>query len=537
MRHLRPVQFYGRVWFFLARPRPNLNPPPELRVRSGHWVQPAHREPSLIAPRSFVFLNERGHLDDVGWDGPAREKLWRYNQHYFDDLNARDSQSRADWHRELLASWVQHIPPGSGNAWEPYPTSLRIVNWVKWSLVGNTLPTACLASLAVQARWLAGRMEVHLLGNHLFANAKALVFAGLFFEGPEAAGWLDAGLRILRREVPEQILADGGHFERSTMYHAMALEDMLDLCNLISCHDLVLTMVQRQQAADWRARVPNMVSWLNTLCHPDNEIAFFNDAALDITPTPLELNAYAARLGFSVQPAKPGQSRWLQESGYARLATDKAVALVDLAPVGPDYLPGHAHADTLSFELSVHGQRIWVNSGTSCYGLSAERLRQRGTAAHNTVVVGDNDSSEVWGSFRVARRARLLSADMEVSSGISMATGSHDGYSRLRSRPIHRRRWEMREGCLVVEDCLGDASTSAVARFHFHPGLAVASEPDKRGGSAVLAQGRQVVWEIDQGEAWLEQSTWHPRFGVSLISTCLCVRLVEGKSLVRLRWT
>jgi hypothetical protein len=33
------------------------------------------------------------------------------------------------------------------------------------------------------------------------------------------------------------------------------------------------------------------------------------------------------------------------------------VLILDVAPVGPDYLPGHAHADTLSFELSLFGQR------------------------------------------------------------------------------------------------------------------------------------------------------------------------------------
>ena len=81
------------------------------------------------------------------------------------------------------------------------------------------------------------------------------------------------------------------------------------------------------------------------------------------------------------------------------------MALLDVAPVGPDYLPGHAHADTLSFELSLFGQRVLVNSGTSQYEAGPERSRQRGTAAHNTVIVDGHDSSEVWAGFRVARRA------------------------------------------------------------------------------------------------------------------------------------
>ncbi|MFB1490650.1 MULTISPECIES: heparinase II/III family protein [unclassified Thiocapsa] len=49
------------------------------------------------------------------------------------------------------------------------------------------------------------------------------------------------------------------------------------------------------------------------------------------------------------------------------LEAGSAVALLDVAPIGPDYLPGHAHADTLSFELSLFGQRVIVNGGTSRY--------------------------------------------------------------------------------------------------------------------------------------------------------------------------
>ena len=155
-----------------------------------------------------------------------------------------ESTKRHPWHLALLQRWVNENPPGHGNGWEPYPTSLRIVNWIKWSLTFATkpggvpavLPPACLQSLAVQARWLSSRLEHHLLGNHLFANAKALVYAGAFFVGPEADRWRHLGLRLLARELDEQILPDGGHFERSPMYHAILLEDVLDLINLAGAY-------------------------------------------------------------------------------------------------------------------------------------------------------------------------------------------------------------------------------------------------------------------------------------------------------------
>ena len=141
---------------------------------------PARRPISLVDHERFHFLNEIHDLSEHDWDGDTLEKLWRYNLHYFDDLNAQDAATRKDWHRALLVRWVRENPPATGTGWEPYPTALRIVNWIKWSLAGNELPDECLESLAVQTRWLAKRLEIHLLGNHLFANAKALVFAGLF---------------------------------------------------------------------------------------------------------------------------------------------------------------------------------------------------------------------------------------------------------------------------------------------------------------------------------------------------------------------
>lgn len=492
----------------------------------------------MSGPRSWVFLSEAGHLDDLGWDGPQREKLWRYNQHYFDDLNAQDAAERLPWHVALVTDWVAHNPPGPGNGWEPYPLSLRVVNWVKWALGGEALPVAAQQSLAVQVRWLTGRLEHHLLGNHLFANAKALVMAGLFFEGPEADAWLAMGLRLLAREVPEQVLPDGGHFERSTMYHAQALEDLLDLVNVTQCYASRLSPAKRRQVADWTQRARSLHAWLQAMCHPDGEISLFNDAAFDISPSVTELDAYARRVLVDIPSPSPSAWVHLKESGYVRLAHGPAVALLDVAPVGPDYLPGHAHADTLSFELSLGAQRVLVNSGTSCYGNSPERLRQRGTAAHNTVVVNGQDSSEVWGGFRVARRAYPMGLQIDPSDD-AMATEvrcAHNGYARLPGKPIHHRTWYMDACGLTVTDQVNGRHKSAEARFHFHPAVRVQAGPGQTEGTATLPDGIVMTWQLEHGHASLEASTWHPRFGQVEPNVCLAVKLVDGRSTLHFRW-
>ena len=238
VRYMRPVQVYGRLWLRLNPARPDLSPPPTQRPSIRPWVGPPLRNVSMLDADRFRFLHSDGRVQSAAdWNAPAHDKLWLYNLHYFDDLNAPGSADRTPWHRQLIDRWVHENPPGVGNGWEPYPTSLRIVNWIKWALAGNELAPAWRHSLAVQTRWLRRHVEWHLLGNHLFANAKAMVFAGLYFSGDEAQEWLDKGLSILKRELPEQVLADGGHFERSPMYHSIILEDLLDMILLAGCYE------------------------------------------------------------------------------------------------------------------------------------------------------------------------------------------------------------------------------------------------------------------------------------------------------------
>jgi uncharacterized heparinase superfamily protein len=533
VRHLKPVQIYGRLWFRLARPHPDPRPAPPLRAASGLWVIPARRTASLTGPTNFYLLGEAGDLETDGWDNHGREKLWRYNQHYFDDLNATLSPDRYDWHKMLIQRWIGDNVPARGSGWESYPTSLRIVNWIKWARAGNDLGGGALHSLAIQCRWLTRRLERHLLGNHLFANAKALVFAGAFFHGPEADRWLAQGIRILHREIPEQILADGGQFELSPMYHALAVEDMLDLLNILRGFDGPLMPRATALKTTILARLPAMLDWLQTMAHPDGGIAFFNDAASAIAPDNAQLVTYAQTLGMHTQ--HPLQTlRHLHASGYARLTAGPAILITDLARIGPDYLPGHAHADTLSFELSLFGQRVFVNSGTSLYGTGPERQRQRGTAAHNTVVVAEQNSSEVWSGFRVGRRAQVSDVRLEDRGDTLCARATHNGYHHLRGRPAHTRQWTLSQTALCVKDRLA-TDLPCVAMFNLHPDVRI-TQTTRSSGRLQLPDGQCLRWHTQAGLVQITPSTWHPQFGMSLPSSRIVVTLHSGQSQFTLIW-
>lgn len=542
VKYLKPVQVFGRIWFRLYRPRIDQALSLPRKPVTGPWVSPCQKVESFFGGAEFRFLNHtRTCLFPGDWNNPEWDKLWLYNLHYFDDLQAAGADGKQDWHRRLINAWITGNPPGQGNGWEPYPTSLRIVNWIKWILAGNTPSSSMLESLAVQAGYLRKRLEIHLLGNHLFANAKALVFAGLFFRGPEAHEWLKKGLKILCREVPEQILPDGGHFERSPMYHAIILEDLLDIIN-------VMRAFGHKVPHDREEKVGDMISWLCGMCHPDGDIALFNDAAFGIASVPKALVDYAGRLGLGrgtgvaigtefeteletgtgFEHPNVSLFKSFTDTGYIRWEKGPAIAFLDVGPVGPDYLPGHAHADTLSFELSLFGQRLVVDTGTSCYGTGHERHRQRGTAAHNTVIINGENSSEVWGGFRVARRARPLNLEITGTEKGALKDGlprtvacSHTGYCRLSGRPLHRRYWTLTETSLKITDKIQGQFEHAEARFHLHPDVEIIDSSSTNTLQLCLSNGQKISISLKNSKFNIIESTWHPEFGVTRPNKCL----------------
>lgn len=524
VRHLQAKQIWGRVVFKLRRPKPDLSSPPAVRAPCDSWTSVPQRQPNLVEATVFSVFGGLYDVSTEGWDSPHIPKLTRYNLHYFDDLNAVASTSRLDWHKALIQRWINENEPGKGSGWEPYPLSLRIVNWIKWSQTdGVELPANAVASLATQVRFLHRRLEWHLLGNHLFVNAKALVFAGLFFEGREADTWLKTGLTILERELSEQILIDGGQFELSPMYHALAVEDVLDLINITRRYQSLSRSDALSNAPNWTARLPQMLRWLRIMSHPDGRIAFFNDAAFGITPEVGLLEEYARNLGIDIQIALGEGLHALPESGYWRLEKGPAVAILDLAAVGPDYLPAHAHADTLSFELSLHNNRLIVNSGTSVYGTDAERHRQRGTRAHSTLCIDEQNSSEVWGGFRVGRRAMVSDVQAEEVRSVLKAGATHDGYTHLSGSPLHHRSWNLEKQQLIVTDKLdGRGEHSVEINFYLNPAVEAI---EGRSGEIDLFDhsGKKICVASTSVNSGLRitPSTWHPEFGQSLASQCL----------------
>ncbi|MDB3893620.1 heparinase II/III family protein [Candidatus Thioglobus sp.] len=477
----------------------------------GNQLKPVIKcQQKMFDDNIFRFLNKEFSVKtSEDWNADGQDRLWLYNLHYFDDLNAVSSEQRIDWHYDLIQKWIDENPPGFKNGWEPYPSSLRIVNWVKWFLLNSNLKQEWLDSLASQTRFLSQNLEYHLLGNHLFANAKALIFAGLYFQGTEADEWYQTGMKILNKELPEQVLADGGNFELSPMYHAIFLEDLLDLINIHQVYD-------KSQPANIATKAVQMLEWLGVMCHPDGEISFFNDSTLGVAPTISELTDYAKQLDLGYKDRELSDLTHLQKSGYIRLEKKGLTVIADVAKIGPDYIPGHGHADALSFEISLFGERLIVNSGISTYNTSLERQKQRGTLSHSTITVDDIDSSEVWSGFRVAKRANIFSVINIKADDNFKFSACHDGYKRLKGKIVHCREWSASENLLeIVDKITGNGEHKITSVLPLHPNTVVSNVRNNSVDLKIKENKIKVHFE-GNGVLQVVSSQYHPEFGLSI---------------------
>jgi uncharacterized heparinase superfamily protein len=464
---------------------------------------------------SYKFLNEVHQISKIGWDNSSISKLWKYNLHYFDFLNQFELRNEGvEIQNNTINKWIIENPYGKGTGWEPYPTSLRIINWIKWHFKTKGLSDEAKLSLWNQVQWLAVRPEYHLLGNHLFINAKALFFASTFFGLDENSVLFRKALKILKKELGEQFLEDGAHFELSPMYHALAMEDLLDLYQLTP---YLPSIFPNQQILN---RYFQGMKWLALMKYENDELAHFNDCANGVAPTFKELEELGVRLGLKQSFETNKNFRHFKQSGFAVFRNENIHIIADIGNIGPDYLPGHAHADSLSFELAIKGQRVIVNSGTSEYGLSNERLRQRSTSAHSTVELDKASSSEVWSGFRVARRARITEVEINEENDKLEFAAVHDGYKRIASKPLHKRKWKLYKGNLEIIDEVKGSGNSVQLRYYLHPDIQIELLDDE----IVLSSSEEYLAKIrTDRNVEVMDTTYHDKFGSSQKNKCLLI--------------
>jgi hypothetical protein len=400
---------------------------------------------SLYGENEFSFLNLSKNFDNkIDWNYNEYGKLWTYNLTYFEYLKEKSDVS-------LIYDFINNIE-NIKDGLEPFPISLRGINWIKFLTTYEIKDKKIDDSLYAQYYILMDNIEYHLLGNHLLENGFSLLFGAYYFQDDIL---YKKANEILRAELEEQILDDGGHFELSPMYHQIMLFRVLDCVNLVQNNswknqELVELLISKAEV---------MLGCLQHITFKNGDIPLLNDSTNKIAPNSKELFVYANNLKLETRNIK------LKDSGYRKVIKDRYECIVDVGQIGADYIPGHAHSDTFNFELYIDEKPFIIDSGLSTYETNEQRTLERSTSSHNTVEVNGTNQSEVWGGFRVANRAYV----MDVIKNIDHIRATHDGYKN-KFGILHTREWIFEEDKIIINDSL-NKECEAVARLHFHPNV------------------------------------------------------------------
>lgn len=469
LRFLKYRQIRYQIWFRIRR---------LIRQNIGFTYPvsyPRKGEPCLLQPfvsknnclkegNVFTFLNQT--LAFNSWNEAHYGKLWSYNLNYMDYLHQNGIlfEDGKKWIEIFIDDIVENK-----DGLEPYPIALRGINWIKFISKYQVQITEKEkqrwdAALYAQYKILQDNLEYHLLGNHLLEDAFSLLWAGLYYQ--EESFYFKA-TRLLKEELAEQILSDGGHYELSPMYHEILLDRLLDCVNVaknnlrFSGQEILVDFLERKAEL--------MLGWLQVMVYRDGSIPLFNDAAFNVAPEAKDLFAYAQRLGLSWKRTV------LKQSGYRKFESQNFEWVIDVGQIGPDYIPGHAHADTFNFELHIKGHPFIIDTGISTYSPDSRRFYERSTCAHNTVTVNNMSSSKVWGAFRVAERARVV----RLSEKKSKITGKHDGFMKFGI--MHERIFSFDNHAVnIVDQILGETSGEIISRIIFHPDVQFLSVSNHR---------------------------------------------------------
>lgn len=453
LKFLKAKQVFFRLYYFLKnrllkysakkRSPSNFNP---ISWKDGIYNYTSFDTKEL----TFKFLNiSHSFNDKIDWNYQKYGKLWTYNLNYFDFLN-QDSISKEDG-ISLIEDYIKNenvLLDGK----EPYPISLRGINWIKFlsknKISNSDIDTILYNDFIV----LSKNLEYHLLGNHLLENAFSLLFGAYYFQ--DELLYIKSK-ELLKKELNEQILNDGAHFELSPMYHQILFFRLLDCIHLIKLNNfwksdnLLLFLISKASL---------MYSWLKQITYQNGDVPMVNDSTYSIAPSSKNLFNYSKKIGVHLvlQP--------LSVSGYRKITSEKYELFMDVGNIGPDYQPGHAHSDTFNFELRLNKIPFIVDTGISTYEKNEIRQNERSTVSHNTVMVNNLEQTNVWGGFRVGRRAKIL----DIIENESQIIAYHNGYKNLGI--FHQRTFKWNDDKIEIIDSL-NKFCKAKAFFHFHSSI------------------------------------------------------------------
>ncbi|MCQ4161090.1 heparinase II/III family protein [Roseomonas sp. GC11] len=437
-----------------------------------------------------------------GWGEGSGSAVWRAAVHGFSwlrDLRALGTDGARLRARDLTADWLaQGCEQPIAAA--PEVAGARLSAWLgHWDFLAATAEDgfrrALMVRLAQDARLLVATLPAEARHRGGLAALKGALAASVAL-GEES--WVARCLRVLPQEIERQILPDGAHVERSPGQLLLAVQDLIEIRNLL--HGAGLEAPPHLALALDRAAPA-----LRLFRHGDGGLALFNGTR--------DEGAALVDLVLTQGQARGRAPLILPEAGFQRLQAGRTLVIVDCGPppegratAGSGGLPRQPdrfhHAGTLAFEMSVGRDRLIVNCGAAPAAEGAWRDALRATAAHSTLILDETNSSELR-EEGLGRRPESVEAERQEANGAQWLDSSHDGYKRGFGA-LHRRRLYLSES---GDDLRGEDSVEAeeipayVVRFHLHPG--VVASPQQEDNAVLLRLPSGASWRLRASRARL----------------------------------
>jgi uncharacterized heparinase superfamily protein len=462
--------------------------PTDLRLRiAQRWPGDA-KAGAAIAAGEIELVGELVRNPLPRWSPPYVGAAWLAAWHGFgwlSNLAAAGATARAAG-RELIQSWIADNATWNGLAWRSDILATRLFAWIVHfdDFVKrdqeDELRHAMLASLVAQLRHLARTASWEVAGAGRLQALKGLIAGLSALTGPEPR--LAKALKTLERELSVQILPDGGHISRSPSLQLQVLQDLIDT-------RAVLRSAQVEVPVALRNAIERMAPMLRFFRHGDRRLALFNDA--------VEEDGVLIDLVLTRSEAKGRAPAHAPDSGFDRLQASKSLVLIDTGGPPPRGFDDHAHAGTLSFELSHERERIIVNCG-AYRGPKPNWWRvARASAAHSVMVVADTNSLEIRADGTIGRTPTTVARERAEHEGQQWVSASHDGY-RERFGLIYARQMFLSadgEDLRGEDELIGLPGAAFAVRFHLHPSVQASLVQDSS-ASAMLRLPSGMVWQL-----------------------------------------
>ncbi|MBL8710902.1 MAG: heparinase II/III family protein, partial [Rhodospirillaceae bacterium] len=431
-----------------------------------------------------------------GWREIVNSFAW------LNDLRAVGGPSARQLARQLVMRWIEENERYDAFTWRADILAARLHNILlnhSYLEVNNDalFRSQLLLSLSRQAEHLCRALPDGLAGGAYVKAVVTLMLAGLML--PRGEKWLARGQALLGPALAAQMLADGGHVERSPQVMLGLLQHLIDLRDTFQAALTHMPAQAPRMPESLPLTINNLGSVLLMLSHGDGMLAGFNDTPeLD----PLELVRTIERTGDKLRPLNQ-----LPLTGFQRLDRGRTSVIMDCGAPPRHGLDDHAHAGTLSFELTHEDERMIVNCGAHPWSKEWRQV-QRTTAAHSTLIVDNTNSAMLLPHGGLALRPNVVTCRREETDGQIWLDTSHDGYEEGFGL-VHRRKLYLSANghdFMGEEHLVGPGGNEYALRFHLHPQVSVSVTQD--GHAALLKMPKGSGWRlrVDGAELALAES-------------------------------